>query len=163
AARPRPPDSPQPYSPSARRVSGVVSSRLPGLARKLAGLAGPHHPTNVAGPTLENLKKKRRNRGPAGSVTGAGIADTKAVPRSLWRDAAGRLTGLEVTMSTIKRSALAAAAFVLALSGWAAAQSANPHRQIPGQTPCGARDDVVKMLKENFGERAMAHGIAHSG
>ena len=68
-------------------------------------------------------------------------------------------------MSAIRRSALASAALVLALSGGAAAQQTpNPHRQVPtSSSPCGARADVVKMLKENFGERAMAHGIAHSG
>jgi hypothetical protein len=71
---------------------------------------------------------------------------------------------MEVTMSAIRRSALASAALVLALSGGAAAQQTpNPHRQVPTSSPCGARADVVKMLKENFGERAMAHGIAHSG
>jgi hypothetical protein len=71
---------------------------------------------------------------------------------------------MEVTMSTVKRSALVATALVLALPGWAAAQQGpNPHRQSPTSSPCGARADVVKMLKENFGERAMAHGIAHSG
>jgi hypothetical protein len=70
---------------------------------------------------------------------------------------------MEVTMSAIRRSALAAV-FVLTLSvGAAAQQPPNPHRQAPTSSPCGARDTVVKMLKENFGERAMAHGIAHSG
>jgi hypothetical protein len=28
---------------------------------------------------------------------------------------------------------------------------------------CGQRADVEKMLKEQYGERAMAHGLAHSG
>ena len=63
-------------------------------------------------------------------------------------------------MSAIKRSALVAAVFLLALPVGAAAQ--RPHHQ-PGQVPCGTRDQVVKVLKETYGERAMAHGIAHSG
>jgi len=31
------------------------------------------------------------------------------------------------------------------------------------ELPCGERDSVVKMLKETYGERASAHGIAHTG
>lgn len=62
-------------------------------------------------------------------------------------------------MGMIKRSALVAA-LVLALPVGAAAQ--RPHQQM-AQVPCGARDEVVKVLKESYGERAMAHGIAHSG
>ena len=31
------------------------------------------------------------------------------------------------------------------------------------QMPCGKRTDVVRMLRENFGEGPIAQGLAHTG
>lgn len=39
----------------------------------------------------------------------------------------------------------------------------NGPTQSPPGLPCGERDRVVQMLKETYGERASAHGLAHTG
>jgi hypothetical protein len=67
---------------------------------------------------------------------------------------------------------IAAAALMVALPvGWAAGdQTAIPNRRgtVPmphamQAMPCGKRTDVVKMLRDNFGESPIAHGLADSG
>jgi hypothetical protein len=66
-----------------------------------------------------------------------------------------------------RRFALAATALFVALPTLASSQQATSRAPFdrPGVPPlvCGKRADVEKMLKEQFGERAMAHGLAHSG
>ena len=56
--------------------------------------------------------------------------------------------------------------------GWAVGeQPVNPRvggHAMPGsaqamQMPCGKRTDVVRMLRENFGEGPIAQGLAHTG
>ena len=66
-----------------------------------------------------------------------------------------------------RRLALAAGALLALLPTLAASQQ-NVAREIPnreGLPPlvCGQRADIERMLKEQFGERAMAHGLAHTG
>jgi hypothetical protein len=65
------------------------------------------------------------------------------------------------------RLALAATAFIVALPTLASAQHMTSRDAPPGhgapQIACGKRADIEKMLKEQYGERAMAHGLAHSG
>ena len=69
---------------------------------------------------------------------------------------------------------IAAAALMVTLPvGWAASdQTAIPDSNGRGATPmpyavqampCGKRTDVVKMLRDNFGETPIAHGLADSG
>ena len=69
---------------------------------------------------------------------------------------------------------IAAAALMVALPvGWAAGdQTAIPESNRRGTVPmphamqampCGKRTDVVKMLRDNFGEAPIAHGLADSG
>jgi hypothetical protein len=68
---------------------------------------------------------------------------------------------------SVRRAVFAAGALIAALPTLAASQQVNsrdwPNR--PGVPPlvCGKRADVEKMLKEQFGERAMANGLSHTG
>ena len=57
-----------------------------------------------------------------------------------------------------------------AAGGEPAAISPTAKEQLPGaqgyaiqQMPCAARGEVVKMLREHFGESPIAHGTAHTG
>jgi len=64
------------------------------------------------------------------------------------------------------RMALAAAGFLVLLPTLAASQqsiSREPPRHGLPPLACGKRADIEKMLKEQYGERAMAHGLAHTG
>jgi hypothetical protein len=36
-------------------------------------------------------------------------------------------------------------------------------QKLQGQLPCGKRKDLIEVLKKNYGERAVAHGLANSG
>jgi hypothetical protein len=54
--------------------------------------------------------------------------------------------------------------------GWAAAEEAQesaapaaPHPRTATYMPCGKRTDVVKMLRESFGETQIAQGLANTG
>ena len=66
-----------------------------------------------------------------------------------------------------RRLALAAMALFVALPTLASSQQTTSrapfHRDGLPPLSCGQRADVERMLKEQFGERAMAHGLAHTG
>ena len=65
-----------------------------------------------------------------------------------------------------RRLAFIAAGLCVALPTLAASQqsiSREPPRHGLPPLACGKRADVEKMLKEQYGERAMAHGLAHTG
>jgi hypothetical protein len=83
---------------------------------------------------------------------------------------------MEATMTRLSHRALliAAAAFMAASpAGWAASdQTAIPDSSRRGSAPmphavqamaCGKRTDVVKMLRDTFGETPIAHGLADTG
>lgn len=74
----------------------------------------------------------------------------------------------------IDRSILIAAAGIIALPLGGAIgqeQAAIPEAQGPTvsvpqvrqMVPCGKRTEVIRMLREQFGEGVVAHGLAHSG
>lgn len=108
----------------------------------------------------------------------AHYTDAVAVPRCMMRGKPLGACRLEVTMTRyIHRSLLIAAAglmVALPVGLSVAEQSAVPDRAqrtpMPGpmpyaaqKMPCAARSDVVKMLREQFGETPVAHGLAHTG
>ncbi|MBX9824417.1 MAG: hypothetical protein K2Y27_05405 [Xanthobacteraceae bacterium] len=68
---------------------------------------------------------------------------------------------------SVRRAALAAGALIVALPTLASSQQATApgwaHRSGVPPLLCGQRAEVEKMLKEQFGERAMANGLAHTG
>jgi hypothetical protein len=85
---------------------------------------------------------------------------------------------LEVTMTRfINRSLLIAAAVIMVALpvGLSVAEPiAVPDQATPGpapgtiprtaqHVPCAARGDVIKMLREHFGETPVAQGLAHTG
>jgi hypothetical protein len=63
----------------------------------------------------------------------------------------------------------AAAGLMVALPvGWAAGempQSQDSAKPVPyaARVPCGKRTDIVRILRETFGETALAQGLAHTG
>jgi hypothetical protein len=67
----------------------------------------------------------------------------------------------------VRRVLLVAGAFAVALPTLAASQQRPlpEWANRPGVPPlaCGQRADVERLLKEQFGERAMAHGLSHTG
>jgi hypothetical protein len=72
---------------------------------------------------------------------------------------------MEVTMiRVLRRSLLVAVAGLMFPAGLALSQdSASPPKPGAHGLPCASRTDVVKILKESFGERLVAHGLATSG
>jgi hypothetical protein len=54
-------------------------------------------------------------------------------------------------------AAIVALAAVLSPAGPAAAQPSSP------QLPCGSRAEIIDILENNYGERRIAHGQAHTG
>lgn len=66
---------------------------------------------------------------------------------------------------------IAAAGLLVALPvGWAAAEEAPAYTSPPpahpratAHVPCGKRADVVKMLRDSFGETQVAQGLANTG
>ena len=65
---------------------------------------------------------------------------------------------------------IAAAGLMVALPvGWASGEmpqsqpSAKPPPYTARQLPCGKRTDIVRVLREAFGETALAQGLAHTG
>ena len=65
---------------------------------------------------------------------------------------------------------VAAAGLMVALPvGWASGEIPDDQKQespVPytgQQVPCGKRSDVVRVLREAFGETALAQGLAHTG
>jgi hypothetical protein len=72
----------------------------------------------------------------------------------------------------IQRSLLIAAAGLMVSlpMGLAAGEEPVAKEQLPGaqgyavqQMPCAQRAEVVKMLRDHFGESPIAHGLAHTG
>jgi len=77
----------------------------------------------------------------------------------------------------IRRSIVIAAAGLMAALplGWAVGEEpAVPEQAVPEpaprampyavqKMPCAARGEVVKMLRDHFGETPIAHGLAHTG
>jgi hypothetical protein len=65
---------------------------------------------------------------------------------------------------------VAAAGLMVALPvGWAAGEMPQPQdsaRPVPYAArplPCAKRSDIVRLLRETFGETALAQGLAHTG
>jgi hypothetical protein len=65
---------------------------------------------------------------------------------------------------------IAAAGLMVALPvGWASGEipqprdSAKPVPYAARPLPCGKRTDIVRVLREAFGETALAQGLAHTG
>jgi hypothetical protein len=66
---------------------------------------------------------------------------------------------------------IAATGLMVALPiGFATGEEPPTKDQLPGaqayavqQMPCAARGEVVKMLRDRFGETPIAHGVAHTG
>ncbi len=66
----------------------------------------------------------------------------------------------------VRRLALIATCFCVVLPTLATSQqsiSREPPRHGLPPLACGQRADIEKILKEQYGERAMAHGLAHTG